>query len=217
MIRSKLFSFTNSSRRKAAQDFLWEDFKTIKWIIEHHYLFFIKNIIPPVLIIIFLSLVFYFINIKFDLNKLDKKETYDIVKYMKLFWIIVFTYIIFLAIKKIYNIFVDYRNDFIIFFKNWVYISDKDWVFYHSQVKILYDSINTIKATEHGLISSLFWYWTVLMTTTWDLWDIVFHSCKNMKKEIKKLRDLHSEYLAKNDIRWVLSNNLINKNHAQKK
>jgi len=42
--------------------------------------------------------------------------------------------------------------------------------------------------------------------TTWDLEDIEFIFCKNIKKQATKLKDLHAKYLMKNDVRWAISN-----------
>ena len=108
------------------------------------------------------------------------------------------------TIKLIYNIFVDYKNDFIITMIDWIYKSDKNWFFHHSQTKIAFDSIHNITSTEKHIFHSVLWTWFLYIKTTGDVEDIKLDFAQNIQSEVKKLKDLHTSYLKKNDIKTAL-------------
>ena len=203
----KIFSFTNKTRRRLIKDFLWDEFETINWFIEQHPIIIFKNTVIPILIIILLMFVFfsYFIFIKPIILWLANIQIAAMAQYLVYFLSFLWIYVLFKCLKLIYNSYVDFRNDFIISFENWIYISDKNWVFHHSQTKIPFDSIHTVKAIEKHMMDAV-WSWTLHIKTTWDLEDIEFIFCKNIKKQATKLKDLHAKYLMKNDVRWAISN-----------
>ena len=204
----KLFSFTNKTRRRLTKDFLWDEFDTINWFIEQHPVIIFRNTIFPMLIIIFLMFAFfsYFIFLKPILNWAINTQFVEIAKYFIYILFAIWLFVFIKSIKSIYNSYVDFRNDFIISFANWIYLSDKNWVFHHSQTKIPFDSIHTVKSIENHFLDTVLWSWTLHIKTTGDLKDIEFHFCKDIKKQVRKLKDLHSNYLMKNDIRAAMNN-----------
>lgn len=203
----KIFSFTNRARRKAVQEFLWEDFSTINWFIQLHPLSIIIKLLSPILFLIILSLFFIFYNF-FLLPIFESfiKSSWWITIINYLFFVPWFFCILYI-IKLIYNAYVDYKNDFIVTFWEWIYISDKNWIFHLAQSRVPFSSVHTIRATEQNFIHALFETWTLFIKTTWELEDIHIHFCRNVHVEAKKLQDLHFQYLRKNDMRKYLADN----------
>lgn len=200
-IWEKIFSFTNHARRKAVKEFLWDDFSTINWFVQAHIISLIIKLIFPILflIILFLTFIFYRMSFLPFIESIIKNEAWvSILNYVFFIpWIFCILYIF----KLIYNAYVDYKNDFLVTFKDWIYISNKEGIFHLAQSKVPFSSVHTIRATEQNFFHAILETWTLFIKTTWNMEDINFKYCKNVHIEAKKLQDLHFDYLRKNDVR----------------
>ena len=213
----KIFSFTDRVRRKHVQNFLWQDFWNIRWFIGLHPVSFLKQIsFPCIWFILLISILFfYFIYLSPSIESLESSSFKNFAEYLMLWLFFFWIFLILATTKRIYDIYVDYRNDFIITMTDWIYKSDKNWIFHHAQTKITFDSIHTITSTEKHVVHSFFWTWLLYIKTTWDMEDIEFDHAKDINLQVEKLKDLHSAYLQKNDVKTALWEVMIEKKNPE--
>lgn len=96
--------------------------------------------------------------------------------------IIFFVEIILKSIKVIYDVLIDYKNDFIVIYPEWLYISEKEWALYHSAQRIMFDEIVDVSSREKWIFWTIFWFWKLKISIMWTWDDYEFRYCRNIAK-----------------------------------
>lgn len=208
-IFDKIFSFTDHARKKQVFAFLGDDVINIRGFVGHHWFKLLTNLFVPIteLAITGYLTVLYFIYATSYFKWLQNEMITGVLKYLSILVIIISIIIILNILKTIYNIYVDYRNDFIVTLTDWIYNFNKDWFFKQSQTKIPYDSIHNITAIQSNIIHTLLNTWNLLIKTIWTLDDIQFIYVNDLKNQVHLLKELHADYLNKNDVGKALKEN----------
>jgi len=98
------------------------------------------------------------------------------------------------CIKIIYNILVDYKNDFIVIYPEWLFISEKSWALYHSVQRILFDEIVDVSSREKWIFWTVLWFWKLKISIIWTWSDYEFRYCKNIFRVPTRLNKKRIQY-----------------------
>lgn len=107
---------------------------------------------------------------------------------------IFFLEIILKSIKVIYDILIDYKNDFIVIYPEWLYISEKEWALYHSAQRIMFDEIVDVSSREKWIFWTILWYWKLKISIMWTWDDYEFRYCRNITKVPTLLNEKRIKY-----------------------
>lgn len=107
---------------------------------------------------------------------------------------ILFLEVILKSLKIIYDILIDYKNDFLIIYPEGIYISEKEWALRHESQRIMFDEIVDVQSREKWLIWTYFWFWKLTISIMWTWSDYVFRYCKNIERVPTQLHEKRIAY-----------------------
>ncbi len=114
--------------------------------------------------------------------------------------VLIFVFLIEIILRSIiliYDILIDYKNDFLVIYPEWLYVSEKEWALYHTTQRIMFDEIVDVSSREKWIFWTLFWYWKLKISIMWTWDDYEFRYCKNISKVptmLNKKRIQYSEW-----------------------
>ena len=97
---------------------------------------------------------------------------------------------------------MDYKNDFIVIYPEWLYISEKEWALYHSAQRIIFDEIVDVSSKEKWFFWTFFWFWELKISIMWTGEDYEFRYCKNITKVPIMLNEKRIKYVENKKMRW---------------
>jgi len=131
-------------------------------------------------------------------------------------YILLFIFLIEIWIKSfkiLYNVLVDYKNDFLIVYPEWIYISEKHWALRHESQRIMFDEIVDVSSREKWFFWTLFWFWKLKISIMWTWEDYEFRYCKDITRVPTKLHEKRIAYNKNKKMRSKKSEKLVvNKN-----
>jgi len=177
---------------------LWVDIVTWTWSFLT-ILFFIFYIVKAeiinkiwILIWFIISVINIFLQFNWEIS-----ISYTLEMLYSTAWILLFIFlieVILKSIKVIYDVLIDYRNDFIIIYPEWLYISEKTWALNHEYQRILFDEVVDVSSVENWILWNMFWYWKLNISIMWTWSNYTFEFCNDIVRAPTRLNDKRIEY-----------------------
>lgn len=124
-------------------------------LIQKSKLFFWIHVFPPILGMLLLTILLFFL-------KAIIKDNFNIY----ITWIIIIITLIIFG-KQIIKSYIDYKMDFVIITPNKIILYEQNWLFDRSQKSISEDKINSLLVNKKSFLNSFFNNWTISILAEW--------------------------------------------------